>query len=114
MNETQVLSPLQLEIDQAFAKATNQLSDRSIRIYANDARAFAVWLSKNGGQITQETMTAYRNHLANRANYAPATGKRMWSVARRIVLVQIARERAPENALDEAKGIKAKDESPHL
>src|SRR5258708_23981449 len=102
------------DIGQAIARATHQITPQSRRIYEHDAQVFASWLNTHGGVIDQDTLENYRNHLSIRANYAPATGKRMWSVARRIVTMQIRLGQADAGVLEDIKGIKAEDESPHI
>src|SRR5258708_10995897 len=102
------------DISQAVAKDTPQMTQQSRRIYEHDAQVFAAWLNAHGGVIDQDTLEDYRNHLSVRANYAPATGKRMWSVARRIVVMQIRLGHADAGVLEDVKGIKAEDESPHI
>src|SRR5207248_3252118 len=92
-----------------------ELGERSVRVYSHDAQAFAVWLQKRG--ITAETLdrqaiTEYRAYL--NAEHAPATAKRMFSVARRILDEQVRKGFIPANPAEGVKGIKAEDESPHI
>lgn len=62
--------------------------------------------------ITYDTMSEYRAFLVE--NYAPATGKRMFSVARRLLDIQVRNKVIPFNPAKEIRGIKAEDESPHI
>lgn len=93
-----------------------ELSPRSLRVYTADAKAFAAWLQDNGvaspETLDRATMTRYRGYLAGK--YKPATAKRMFSVARRILDEQVYAGRLATNPAKNIKGIKAEDESPHI
>lgn len=92
-----------------------ELAPRSQQTYAGDARAFASWLQENGvtpETIDYETITRYRGYLVGK--YAPATAKRMFSVARRLLDEQVRRGVLAANPAAKVKGIKAEDESPHI
>ncbi len=92
-----------------------ELSPSSRRVYAHDAEVFAHWLQFHQvtpKTITEETMSTYRGYLLE--HYRTATAKRMFSVACRLLGVQVGRKILESNPAANVRGIKAEDESPHI
>lgn len=115
MMEDKSLIPQQSPGIEILGAIAGELAPRSQRVYSGDARAFAGWLQTN--MITPETLdfeaiVKYRAYLVEK--YAPATAKRMFSVARRLLDEQVRSGRLAVNPAKTVKGIKAEDESPHI
>jgi integrase/recombinase XerD len=104
-----------VDFTQAVADASGQLGKRSGRIYANDAKRFAEWMTANGltvGALTRSHLIAYRSYLDG--TYAKATAARMLSVARRILNEQVIAGNLAANPAKEVKGFTLDNESPHI
>lgn len=104
-----------VNFDQSVTDATGQLGKRSGRIYANDAKRFAEWMTANGltvGALTRSHLIAYRSYLDG--TYAKATAARMLSVARRILGEQVIAGNLAANPAKEVKGFSLDNESPHI
>lgn len=98
----------------AVDDAIGQISKRSQRVYAYDARYFANWIAEQQkGVITlsRSDMIAYRRHLGE--EYEPATAARMLSVARRILDEQMKSGKIPLNPANGIKGFTVSNETPH-
>lgn len=92
-----------------------ELSTASLRVYQHDALAFATWLHVQEitpALLNREAVTRYRAFLTGQ--YAPATAKRMFSVARRLLDEQVRNGIISTNPSAGVRGIKAEDESPHI
>jgi site-specific recombinase XerD len=88
--------------------ATGQIGKRSKRIYENDAKMFAEWISSQGldtTTLTRSQAIQYREYLNNR--YEPATAKRMLSVGRRIFTEMVNSEKRTTNPLQGCGGVAA-------
>ncbi len=99
----------------SLGSIAGELAPRSRRVYLTDARLFAEWLQEmrlTPGTMTRTDVTAYRAYLLEQ--YAPATARRMFSVARRLLLEQVRNGNLETNPAEGVRGIKAKDESPHI
>ncbi len=115
------MKDLQTTHDDMFSVDTmkdiaGQLSERSIRVYQNDAKAFASWMIANSlvpAQLTYSNMVAYRSYLLNEKKYANATAHRMFSVARRILTECVHSGILASNPAKGAKGIQVEDETTH-
>ena len=108
--EQSTLSPSPL-----LGSLAGELSEKSRRIYAHDAQVFADWLRERGvtaQTLDRQVVTEYRAHLL--ATHRSATAKRMFSVARRILVEQVDNGTMAANPAKGVKGIKAEDESPHI
>lgn len=91
-----------------------QVSKRSKRIYENDAKAFATWMTEQGltpASLTRSHMITYRSYLAE--SYAVATAQRMWSVASRILQEQVYSGSIASNPAHGIKGFKVNNETTH-
>src|SRR5438874_1159890 len=91
-----------------------QLSERSQRIYKNDAQVFVAWVLKQGLSIealTRSHMIAYRKFLSE--TYAKATAQRMFSVSRRILQEQVYSGKLTSNPADGIKGFQVANETTH-
>lgn len=101
-------------LDAALADVTGQLDTRSRRIYQQDIKRLAQWMSER--KITIETLDrsdviAYRQFLGD--HHAPATAKRMWSVTRRVLNEQAKKGMLPLNITSDIRGFTAEDETTH-
>jgi len=104
-----------VDFTQSIADATGQLAPRSRRVYAGDAKTFAIWLQENGLTVkglTRSHVIEYRSHLGEK--YAKATAARMLSVAKRILNEQVIAGHIAANPASEVKGWSLDNESPHI
>jgi integrase/recombinase XerD len=105
-----------IDFTKSVKDATGQLSERSRRIYKNDAKRFAEWIQEQGltvRDLTRSHMIAYRAYLGD--IYAIATAARMLSVARRILDEQVYQGVLVANPAKEGvKGFKVSNESSHI
>lgn len=110
-----LLPALSLDREALIEPFAGELMASSQRVYAHDAEVFAHWLQSfhiTPETITEEVMSAYRGYLLNK--YKPATAKRMFSVACRLLGVQVGRKILDSNPAANVRGIRAEDESPHI
>ncbi len=101
--------------EELISPIAGELAESSQRIYAHDALVFATWLRDHTVQpesINEEIVIAYRGFLLSK--YANATARRMFSVACRLLGVQVGRHILKDNPAKNVRGIKAHDESPHI
>lgn len=95
---------------------------KSREVYVQDAKAFAGFLLDRGitklGDINYATMVDYQDYLRLKENgelRAPATINRMFTVARRILEIQMRLEKITRNPAEGIDGLKTSDRSsPHI
>jgi integrase/recombinase XerD len=112
---TEITPIASLQRDEIIAPIAGELMESSQRIYGYDAEVFATWLQEKNvtpESINEETMIAYRGYLLSK--YASATARRMFSVACRLLGVQVGRHVLKDNPAKNVRGIKAHDESKHI
>lgn len=107
-------SLISVDFSASLQNATGQLSQKSKRIYENDAKILAQWILEQG--LTPDTFDrshaiGYRSYLEEK--YQKATAKRMLSVARRIFAEQVISGKKSSNPFEEVRGFKAANESTH-
>jgi len=110
-----IIPAVTIDRDALISPFAGELMKSSQRVYAHDAEVFARWLQSlhiTPDTITEEVMSAYRGYLLN--EYKSATAKRMFSVACRLLGVQVGRKILDSNPAANVRGIKAEDESPHI
>ncbi len=109
-----VSAPDNDSLQAALEDVAGQLAPTSQRVYRQDAKAFAQWMTEHGAlpeTLTRQDAIAYRVHLAEK--YAKITANRMFSVARRLLDEQVRNKHLPENLFASVEGFKTGNETTH-
>lgn len=110
------LLPTTSQLDQTITDIAGQLAPSSKRIYINDTKHFAEWMTQQGlspDTMSRSDMIAYRLHLAQ-SSYAKATKQRMFSIACKLMNEQYIAGHITEKVTEHLKGFKTdSDETTH-
>src|SRR5712692_3746574 len=110
--QVQTVTTANLINEDVMKDITGQLSEKSRRIYRNDAMVFATWIQEQGlipAQLTRSDIITYRSYLIEQKKYQKATAQRMFSVANRILRESVIAGKLASNPADNVKGFKVND-----